>query len=67
MCPGCNGKEIMECIGDFARNEGVFLSPEGGAVFAAFKKLCSEVIIKPKAKVVLINTGSPYKYTENLI
>ena len=60
-------EEMMDSMGEFARNEGIFLSPEGGAVFAAFKKLCAEAFIKPEATVVMINTGSPYKYTENLI
>ena len=58
--------EILESIKEFAEKEGIFLSPEGGAVWAAFKKLRKKQWIKPEEKVVLLNTGSPYKYVENL-
>ena len=58
--------EILESIKEFAEREGVFLSPEGGAVWAAFKKLRMKGWIEADEKVVLLNTGSPYKYVENL-
>ena len=58
--------EIKEAIHEFGRREGIFLSPEGAAVFSAFKKLQSSRFIDKTDKVVLINTGSPYKYVENL-
>jgi threonine synthase len=58
-------KEILEAVYDFGRSEGVFLSPEGGAVYAAFQKLLSSGFLSSSDKIVLINTGSPYKYAEN--
>lgn len=58
--------EIMTSMKEFAKTEGVFLSPEGAAVWAAYKMLKSSRWINDKDKVILLNTGSPYKYIENL-
>jgi len=59
-------QEMMAAIHEFGRREGMFLSPEGAAVYVGFKKLKSEGFIKPSETVVLINTGSPYKYVDNM-
>lgn len=59
--------EMLSAISDFAKSEGIFLSPEGGAVYAAMNKLKEKGDITSDDSVVLINTGSPYKYVENLI
>lgn len=59
-------EEIKIAIYEFGRTEGIFLSPEGAAVYAGFKKLLESGYINSSDKVVLINTGSPYKYVENL-
>ncbi|NAS32391.1 threonine synthase [Flavobacteriaceae bacterium R38] len=58
--------EMKEGLSEFAKNEGVFLSPEGAAVWMGYKKLKAENWIKNNESVVLINTGSAYKYVENL-
>lgn len=58
--------EMMSSIHEFGRSEGMFLSPEGAAVYTGFKKLVTSEYIKPSDIVVLINTGSPYKYVENI-
>ncbi len=58
--------EMMESIHEFGRREGIFLSPEGAAVYMAFKKLIVSGFIGNNDVVVLINTGSPYKYVENM-
>jgi len=59
--------EMLQSISEFARKSGIFLSPEGGAVYAAYKTMCIAGRIKENETVVLINTGSPYKYMENHI
>ena len=59
--------DIMISMKEFARTEGIFLSPEGAAVWAAYKMLHVSKWIKASDKVVLLNTGSPYKYVDNLI
>lgn len=59
-------EEMLSAMNEFGRQEGIFLSPEGGAVYAAFRKLLESGFIEPYHRVVLINTGSAYKYVENL-
>ena len=59
-------EEMMNGLSEFAQTEGVFLSPEGAAVWEAFKKLRSKSWIKEDESVVLLNTGSAYKYVENV-
>jgi threonine synthase len=58
--------EMTDAIYEFGRTEGIFLSPEGAAVYTALKRLKDTDFIKTTDKVVIINTGSPYKYVENL-
>lgn len=60
-------QEMLESISEFAKRWGIFLSPEGGAVYAAYKKLTASGSIIETDITVLINTGSPYKYIENNI
>ena len=52
------GKEI-------ARTEGLLISPEGAATFKALLHLSRTGIINPSEKVLLLNTGSGYKYIDN--
>lgn len=58
--------EIKSALEEFSKAEGIFLSPEGAAVWMGYKKLRTEHWIKEKESVVLLNTGSIYKYAENL-
>ena len=57
---------IKEGLSEFAKTEGLFLSPEGAAVWMGYKKLKEAKWIKDDESVVLLNTGSGYKYVENL-
>jgi threonine synthase len=57
-------KTILESILDYARNEGIFLSPEGAAATAAYDQLLASGELKPTDKVVLFNTGAGLKYTD---
>jgi threonine synthase len=59
-------KEILDGLSEFAKKEGLFLSPEGASVWVGYKKLKLNNWIKDDESVVLLNTGSIYKYTENL-
>ena len=58
--------ELIEGLSEFAKAEGIFLSPEGAAVWVAYKKLRLSNWIKEHESVVMLNTGSVYKYAENL-
>ncbi len=56
--------EILTSLLDWARNEGIFLSPEGASVTAAYDKLLASGFLKATDRVVLFNTGSGLKYTD---
>jgi threonine synthase len=56
--------EILASIRDWAHHEGVFLSPEGASVTAAYDKLLADGTLKLADRVVLFNTGSGLKYTD---
>ncbi|MEE9372320.1 MAG: threonine synthase [Saprospiraceae bacterium] len=54
-------KEMLDGLSEFAMSEGIFLAPEGAAVWEAYKKLRASDWIKSHESVVLLNTGSAYK------
>lgn len=56
--------EMLEAAREIGRLEGIFVAPEGGACYAALKKLRASGQIQPAESVVLLNTGSGLKYTE---
>src|ERR1700737_4178253 len=55
---------ILSSILDWAKHEGIFLSPEGAAATAAYDQLLASGELKPTDKVVLFNTGAGLKYTD---
>lgn len=55
---------ILDSLKDWAKNEGLFLSPEGAAATAAYDHLLATGFLKPSDRVVLFNTGSGLKYTD---
>jgi threonine synthase len=59
-------EEMTVAMKEIARSEGMLIAPEGAALWQAFKKLQSSQWLKPGEKVLLINTGSGYKYLENI-
>jgi threonine synthase len=56
--------EILASIRDWAANEGLFLSPEGASVMAAYDRLIANGFLKPTDRAVLFNTGAGLKYTD---
>ena len=56
--------EILQCVGDWAREEGIFAAPEGAASLAAYRKLRADGFLKASDRVVLFNTGSGIKYVD---
>jgi threonine synthase len=56
--------EILASLQDWAKNEGLFLSPEGAAATAAYDLLLASGFLTPDDRVVLFNTGSGLKYTD---
>src|SRR5271163_755039 len=57
-------ERILESLKDWARNEGIFLSPEGAAATAAYDQLLAAGDVKLEDRVVLFNTGAGLKYTD---
>ena len=59
-------EEMLKASWEIARMEGILPAPEGGATLAALSKLLAEGTVKADETVVLFNTGSAYKYQENM-
>lgn len=57
-------EDILECSNQIGKTQGLFVAPEGGATFAALKKLLASGWIKKDESVVLFNTGSGHKYMQ---
>lgn len=59
--------EMSDAVKEIARNEGMLIAPEGAALWQAYKKLKTSKWIQNGERVLLINTGSGYKYLENIV
>lgn len=59
--------EIVAGVKEIARTEGLLISPEGAATWKALLHLNRNKQIQSSEKVLLLNTGSGYKYLDNLI
>ncbi|MGI4827910.1 MAG: threonine synthase [Janthinobacterium lividum] len=57
---------ILASILDWAKHEGLFLSPEGAAATAAYDTLLASGEIQRGERVVLFNTGAGLKYTDTV-
>jgi threonine synthase len=55
---------ILASLQDWAKNEGIFLSPEGAAATAAYDHLLKTGFLTSTDRVVLFNTGAGLKYTD---
>lgn len=55
---------ILASLRDWARHEGVLLSPEGAAATAAYDHLLGTGFLSPDDRVVLFNTGAGLKYAD---
>jgi len=59
-------QDMLDGIAEVASKEGLLLAPEGAALWKACVALRNQNWIKPDENVMLINTGSMYKYMENV-
>jgi threonine synthase len=57
-------EQILASLQDWAKNEGIFLSPEGATATVAYDHLLHTGFLKPEDRVVLFNTGAGLKYTD---
>lgn len=58
--------QIEHALKEIAKKEGMLIAPEGAALWAAYKNLEDCELISAGEKVLLLNTGSGYKYLDNL-
>jgi len=58
-------EEITAGVREIARMEGLLISPEGAATWKALLHLNREQKIASSEKVLLLNTGSGYKYLDH--
>ncbi|NDK56614.1 threonine synthase [Pontibacter fetidus] len=59
-------EEMVEGLKELGAAEGLFVAPEGAAVWMAARKQLGAGLIAPDEKILLLNTGSGQKYMENL-
>lgn len=57
---------IIAGVKEIAETEGIIISPEGAATWKALTQLKQQKLIDADEKVLLLNTGSGYKYLENM-
>ncbi|WP_082434865.1 threonine synthase [Pedobacter sp. Hv1] len=57
--------EISACVKEIAATEGMLVAPEGAALLAALKLLLKNGQINSSQKILLLNTGSCYKYLDS--
>jgi threonine synthase len=54
--------EMVEAMYELATAEGIVACPEGAATLVGLKRLLNQGFLGPEDTVVLLNTGSGYKY-----
>lgn len=60
-------EDMIAAVKEIAREEGLLIAPEGGALWKALLQLIDQGSIQRNEKILLLNTGSGYKYLENII
>lgn len=60
-------QEMVKGVKDLSESEGIFAAPEGGATVAGLLKLIELGQINEKNKVLLLVTGSGFKYLDKLV
>lgn len=58
--------DLVEGTVEIARNEGILVAPEGGAIWKGLLQLVEQGVIHRDESILLVNTGSGYKYLDNL-
>ena len=59
-------QEIIQGVKEASSSEGLFVAPEGGACVAALRKLKASGHLSADDTVVLFNTGTGFKYVDNM-
>ncbi len=67
MAYAVSEEEIIDGVKEIAKAEGLLVSPEGAATWKALQHLRHMQIVDEADKILLLNTGSGYKYLENIV
>ena len=59
-------EQMIEGVKKMANLEGIFCAPEGGAIVSATESLVNDGVIESDDTVLLLNTGSAFKYLDSL-
>ena len=59
-------EEMLTGMRELGRHEGLFVAPEGAAVWMAARRLLTAGWLRPEEQVLLLNTGSGGKYLANV-
>ena len=59
-------EEMLAGMRDLGQHEGLFVAPEGGAVWTAARQLLATGAIRPDERILLLNTGNGQKYMDNV-
>ncbi|HUS03622.1 MAG TPA: threonine synthase [Chitinophagaceae bacterium] len=59
-------EDIIASLKEVAITEGMIISPEGAAAWCGVLKLITEKKIDPSEKILVLNTGTGYKYMNNI-
>lgn len=57
---------IFAAQSEIAKQEGLFVAPEGAATYAALKELITKKWVAPYEKILLLNTGTGLKYLDHM-
>ena len=60
-------EQMLEGMRELGRLEGLFVAPEGAAVWMAARQLLAAGSIRPDEQILLLNTGSGQKYLDNVL
>ena len=58
--------EMLEGMRELGKQEGLFVAPEGAAVWMAARQLLASGWLSANEQILLLNTGSGQKYLENV-
>lgn len=59
-------EDMIAALKLIAREEGMLIAPEGAALWVALQELIAKNIIQREEQILMLNTGSGYKYLQNL-
>ncbi|MBO3271578.1 threonine synthase [Hymenobacter defluvii] len=60
-------EDMLEGMRELGQLEGLFVAPEGAAVWMATRHLLAAGTISPDEQILLLNTGSGQKYLDNVL